>query len=168
MASEYEVSLRPRDFMRTNGPLTTNDLAPTGVSAGLRLLKSDVTGYTAIFRLTSTAVGTGLTVKILVVDDGKDSADLGKVVRMGAAVKLIASGTDDLTATGIGTEVEGSATLDATTGQAVELSIALTQAEADGIAALGWGLLRIRRIGTAATDTCQGTAILLAVEVINT
>jgi len=168
MASEYEVSLRPRDFMRTNGPLTTNDLAPSGASAGLRLLKSDVTGYTAIFRATSTVIGTGLTVKLLVVDDGKDSNDLGKVVRLGAAVKLIASGTDDLTTTGIGTEVEGSLTLDATTGQAVELSIALTAAEADSIAALGWGMLRVRRIGTAATDTCQGTAILLAVEVINT
>ncbi len=168
MANEYEASLRPRDFWRTNGPITTNDVGPSGAVAGLRLLKSDLTGYTAVFRATSTAIGTGLTVKILIVDDGKDSNDLGKVVRLGAAVKLIASGTDDLTTTGIGTEVEASGTLDATSGQAVEVSIALTAAEADSIAALGWGMLRIRRIGTAATDTCKGTALLLAVEVINT
>jgi hypothetical protein len=168
MASEYEASLRPRDFMRTNGPLTTNDLGATGIYAGLRLLKSDVTGFTALIRLTSTAVGTGLTFKLLIVDDGKDSSDLGKVVRLAVAVKLIATGTDDLTATGIGTEVEASGTLDATTGQAVEVSIALTQAEADAIAALGWGLVRVRRIGTAATDTCLGTVLLLGCEIINT
>ena len=168
MASEYELSLRPRDFLRTNGPITTNDLAPSGVLAGLRLLKSDTTGYVALFRTTGTAIGTGLTAKILITDDGSSSVDLGKVVRLGVAVKALASGTDNATLTGVGTEVEASGTLNATSGIVVEVSIALTAAEADSIAALGWGIIRVRRIGTAATDTCQGTALLLGVEVINT
>jgi hypothetical protein len=168
MASEYEVSLRPRDFNRQNGPVTVNDLVSSGLGTGLRLLKSDTAGFTAIFRATGTAVGTGFTVKALIVDDGKDANDLGKVVRLGVTFKALASGTDDLTATGVGTEIEVSGTLDATTGQVVEVSQAVTQAEADGIAALGWGLFRIRRIGTATTDTCPGNPLLLAVEIINT
>ena len=171
MANELVAELRPRDFMRANGPLSMVDVAPIGVLGGLRLLKSDTSGFYALIRVPANlTVGTGYTAKALVVDDGADAADPGKVIVVGATLKVLASGTDYATfaSDDIGTETTASVTLDATAGQVVEGSLAVANANADSVGAGSWAIVRVRRIGTNASDTCLGTAILLGVHILNT
>lgn len=159
----------PLMLLRGDGPVSMIDLAPSGVYYGLRATKHNEKGWYKVLRVPGEmTVGTGYTLSLLVTDDGSDANDLGKVAVFGLNFKLLASGTDDLTLTGIGTETTGTVTLDATSGQVVELSLAITKANADALDAAGWGLLRIRRIGSNASDTCRGTVLIVGCHLDNT
>jgi hypothetical protein len=170
MANEMVAVLRPVDFTRQNGPLPVNDLVQRFSTAGLRLLKSDAQGFTALVVINNEhTMGTGLTFQAGILDDGSDANDLGKVIRLGITVRTLASGTDepDITAAAA-TEQTVDVTLDATTGQIVLGSLAIANANLDSAAVGSTILVRIRRIGTASQDTCQGTAVLTHLYIRNT
>ena len=172
MANEMIAVLRPKDFFRLNGEPSQNpySLTPGGDMGGLRLLKSDSKGFTAVCVINAEhTVGTGITLKIGVTDDGADSDDLGKVIRLGITVKKLASGTDDFDIdSAAGTEQTVDITLDATSGQVVEGAKAIANANLDSAGAGDTFLMRVRRIGDASQDTCQGTAVLTHVYIRNT
>jgi len=170
MANEFVDILRPADFFRANGSQHDAFVAPSNSLGGLRLLKSDTAGFLAISNIPgSLTVGTGLTFVYHVVDDGTDANDLGKVIRLGITVKELLTGADTLAiGTGAATEVTEDITLDATSGEIVIASEAIANAALDSIGAGDSFLIRVRRIGTASQDTCQGTALLTHLIVKNT
>lgn len=164
------ASFSPIEVLRGNGPVEMIDLGPSKSVYGLRALKGDEKGWYRVLRIPDEyIVGTGYTLRLLVTDDGKDTNDLGKVAVFGFNVKLIASGTDNLDfATGAGTETTGTVTLNATSQVCVELALAITKANADGADAGGWALVRFRRIGSNASDTCRGTVLIVGSHLENT
>lgn len=170
MANELVANIVPRSLTRQNGPISMLDFATVNGVEGVRLLKSDVKGFFYLVRIPAgITVGTGYTVKLLVVDDGKTATDPGLAVRLGINFKTLATGTDTLDFTsGAGTETAANLTLTATAGVVTESSLAITKANADGLDAAGWGLLQIRRIGTNAGDTATGTVLLLGAHILNT
>jgi hypothetical protein len=170
MANERVAEIYPRDLMRLNGaPLNEVDLVQSGLGMGVRLTKGDTSGYSFLVMIPAgLTVATGFTYTPIIVDDGSNAGDLGKVVRLGVTAKALASGTDDLTATGAATEATHDMTLDATTGQVVFTDLAIASASQDSLATGGMALITIRRIGTAAEDTCKGSVLLLGVKVRNT
>lgn len=140
-----------------------------GLIAGAPLRKLDTSGYMFISRIPAlgTPLPTGLTFGLILVDDPNNTG-AGLVIRVGITVKLLATGTDTLTFTGAATETEASITMDATTGEYTLSSVAIANAALDSLAASSVYLVRIRRIGTAATDTHTGTVLLLGVTVRDT
>jgi hypothetical protein len=170
MANEFIDILRPKDFYRANGSMHDDGLAVTGSVAALRLAKSDTAGFFAVCNVPgSLTQGTGHTYVLHVCDDGADASDLGKVVRLGITVKELLTGADTLAiGTSGATEVAVDVTLDATTGELVVSSNAIANASLDSIGVGDSFLLRIRRIGTHANDTCQGPVLLTHVVVKNT
>lgn len=158
----------PQRFVPENGPVTDVKLRQSGAVLGFPLPDAD-TGFYFMSRVPTngTPVSTGLTFQILLVDDPSNS-DPGKVVRLGVTVKKIASTTDDLTATGAGTEAVGTATMNATTGIVTALSIAVTTSNADSIAAGDLIEVRIRRTGSNASDTHKGVVLVAQVTVSDT
>jgi hypothetical protein len=171
MASEYVDFLRPRDFGRLNGASVNEvDMVPRNSALGIRLLKSDSAGFSALAQIPgSLTISTGLTLAIGLVDDGADSNDPGKVIRVGVTVKKIAGGTDSYDiATNAGTEQTVDVTLNSTAGVAVQGSLAITNANLDSAGAGDTILIRLRRLGTASADTLVGPAILTFVGVKNT
>ena len=172
MANEDVQQLRPRDFFResTAGTDAALSATPTGDMHGLSLPKLDSQGYTTWFTVDAAlTVGTGLTFSLPVVDDGTNSDDLGKVVRLGITVKKLVSGSDtaDLD-TAAATESTVDVTLDATSGEITVGSKAIANAALDSVGAGDTAMLRIRRLGTNANDTCKGRIILLGVAIKNT
>lgn len=166
MANELVASLPLSVWRRANGPVNDLNFASSGSYHGLRLLKSDTEGYTAMFTLGE--VGTlnaTYSVRLAITDTGLDANDLGKVVRLGVTVKLIADGETMAIGTSGGTEVEASGTLDTTTGE-IEL-VTIASVGLDSMTEPTMGLIRVRRIGTAATDTCQNEVLLAHVDIIN-
>jgi hypothetical protein len=163
--------IRPTDMIPTTGTIGNLQPIPTtdGLSAGVPLRAKLDSGYTFISRVpaTGTPLSTGLTFGLALVDDPA-SPGAGKVVRVGISVKLLATGTDNLTATGMSAETVTSVTMDATTGEYVLSSIAIANASIDTLAASALYLVRIRRVGTDALDTHPGTVLLLGVTVRDT
>jgi hypothetical protein len=170
VANEFVDVLRPRDLFRENGLPDEIALVQTGDLFGVSMRKIATEGYTAVSRIPgSLTVGTGLTFEAMIVDDGVNSADLGKVVRLGITVKKLVGGTDDGDLdSGAATEATADVTLDATTGQVVIGSIAIANAALDSVGAGDAFAVRLRRIGTHANDTCQGRVVLLGLQVKNT
>lgn len=171
MANEFIAVLRPRDFTRLNGgPLASNDVAQRASLAGLRLLKSDASGFAAVAVLNAEhTYGTGITLSIGVLDDGADSNDLGKVVRLGVTVKKLATGADTLDiATSAATEQTVDVTLDSNSGEIVLAALAIANAALDSAGAGDTFEIRVRRLGTHANDTCMGTAVLTHLYIRNT
>jgi hypothetical protein len=170
MANERVAEIYPRDLIRLNGaPIAEVPLVYRGVAAGIRVPKADVAGFSTLLWIPAgLTIATGFTYTLAVTDDGSDSDDLGKVVRFGVTVKNIASGTDNLTATGAATEATVDITLDATSGEVVFSDLAIASASQDSVATGGLALLTIRRIGTASQDTARGAVVLLGVKVRNT
>jgi hypothetical protein len=170
VANEYIDQLRPRDFLRLNGaPINEVDIVQRGVVGTLPLLKGDTAGYSAfVFIPHNLTIATGFTFELGLVDDGNNANDLGKVVRLGVQVKRLVSGTDNLTATGAAAEQTVDVTLDATTNELVAGSLAIANANLDGVATGERMLLLVRRIGTASQDTAPGCVLLTHVAVRNT
>jgi hypothetical protein len=171
MASGDEIAyLRPLDLTPENGPPHAPELQRlVGGVLGRLLRKQDAAGYQSVLRIPSngTPLGTGLTLQLATVDD-PSNADPGKVYRLGVTVKKLASGTDNLTQTGAGTEATADVTADATSGELILTNVAVTTANADSPAAGDLVLVRIRRIGSHANDTHTGVPLLLGVSVRDT
>jgi hypothetical protein len=172
MANEFVAQIDASRLLPLNGSPTAymDTLSVSGSVLGRRLLKSDSQGFSFLHPINAEhTMGTGLTLQLGVVDDGADSNDLGKVVRLGVTVKLITSGSDTLAiGTAAGTEQTVDVTLDATTGEIVLGSLAIANANLDSAAVGNLILVRVRRLGTASQDTCTGTPILTHVYVRNT
>lgn len=141
--------------------LTANKFSVSGVNAEY---------YNTIFEIpTSLTIATGITVKLRVVDDGKNSADLGLVVKFGITAFNVdsASFKDDFSAAG-GTEQTGTVTLSSTSGIPATLSIAIANAQLASAGAGNAVALRLRRLGTDAADTCPNRVCVLFGHVKNT
>jgi len=130
---------------------------------GVSVFKNDDPLFTDVVKIPNNAtLTTGVTIDFLIVDDGKDAADLGKGVVFGVVAKLLASGTDNLDVTsGAGAEVTGTVTLSATKGAVVVGSVAVPNANLDSAAIGGHVAVQVRRIGSNAADTCRGRIVLL-------
>lgn len=172
MALEFVDILRPRDFSRETemgyAPGMTH--APSGDLSGLPLPKLADQGYVCVSNIPgSLTVGTGLTLKVLLVDDGKSAHDLGKVVRIGITPKRLVGGADtfDLD-TNAATETTVDVTLDATSGECVVGTATIANAALDSLLVNYLFGLRVRRIGNHANDTCQGRVILMCITISNT
>lgn len=177
MASEFvarlnglrrEIDLPNRSFDRMQCPAGDLDgywLPKIKVGSTAKL-----SGYVTSFVIpASLTMGTGLTLKLPITDDGTIATDVGKVVRLGVAVKTIVSNTDnsDLETSG-GTEQTVDVTLGATSGIIVIGSLAVALANLDSAVVGSLVALRIRRVGDATQDTAVGGVILLDPYVLNT
>lgn len=143
---------------------------PSGDIRGVSLPKLTDQGYSFNLLIPpNLTMGTGLTLKLPLVDDGANAADLGKVVRIGVTVKKIggSADTEDID-TGAGTEQTVDVTLDSTTGEVAIGSLAIASANLDSAAVGDLIAVRVRRVADHANDTCKGRAILIGVFVINT
>lgn len=163
------AALAPTQFVALNGPSLIPQLVPVGSYAGLPLNKLDTQYYVGEVRATA-GIATGITIGTALVEDPNTAnTDVGKVVRLGITVKVLASGSDtyDIT-TGAATEVTADVTMDATAGEVTLTNTAITAANADSIAAGSRALIAIRRIGSHANDTHRGRVILTSVTVRDT
>jgi hypothetical protein len=113
---------------------------------------------------------TGITFKFRVTDDGTSSADLGLVVQFGLTVYNVdsASFNVSLPSAAAGAEQTVNVTLSATSGNIVSGSIAVANAQLASAGAGNTILLRLRRIGTAAADTCPGRVVIANSHLNNT
>lgn len=177
MANEFITQLGPRDFFREStfgdtphlyteqagGPGTSNDVY------GLSLPKLATQGYTALVPIShANTFTTGLTLTFYLVDDGTDSADLGKVIRLGVTFKRLIDGESADIDTAAATEQTSDITLQSTSGLIKVSTLAVANANLDSLATGEACLLRVRRISTATQDTCQGRVLLLGVSIKNT
>ncbi len=171
MAGEYVDSFRPRDLFRLNGaPINMIDHVTRGSMGAVRLLKSDTKGFT--FEATLPAnwtYSTGLTLYFNTTDDGADASDLGAGVKLGVTAKKINGGsaTTDI-ATGAGTEQTVTVTNSSTSNTIIQTSLAITNANLNSAGAGDTVLIRVRRIGTDASDTSNGPVLLLGGYIKNT
>ena len=121
----------------------------------------------------SAALGTGLTFSLLLQDDVLN-ASAGKVAVFGATVGPITSGTstfDENATTGplvSCTEVTATVTMPSTAGVLINLAIAVPIADMNSLAAGGWAMVRLRRLGTNSSETHVGRVLLLGFDVRNT
>jgi hypothetical protein len=120
-------------------------------------------------------LGTGITVVLLLVDDGTDPTDLGKVVQLGVqAYNLSAAGAKVDLSGSSGAEQTFTATLSSTSLVSVQASVAIANAQLASLAVGNLLALRIRRLGDTSvwndnlTDTCRGRPVLLGGIVTNT
>jgi len=135
---------------------------------GLSFPKNAGGTYNTTFVIPLGVLTTGLTFKGLVWDDGADASDLGKVVRFGITIKrLIAAETVDMD-TAAGTEQTVDVTLQATSGAASLLSLAIANANLDSAAVGDTVAIRFRRVSTATQDTCNGRVIVSGLGVVGT
>ncbi len=110
------------------------------------------------------ALATGLTIRLILSDDGTDPSDLGKVVRIEATAYNLSTAlavVDFSLPASKGAPVAANVTLGATTGLPVIGTVAIPSAS---LAALATGQilgLRIRRVGDNAGDTCNGRVLIL-------
>lgn len=127
-------------------------------------------GYTAAFRIPlNLTLGTGLTFKCYLADDGQNVNDLGTQVVVGITLKRMAANATWSLESGAAAEVTGTATLSSTASGVEILSIAIANGSLPASTAAGDLLLmRIRRIGTNASDTCVNRVLLYRVEINNT
>lgn len=168
MANEFVASIGPNQL----NPGTESQ--PAFVSIGFLRARSFApkvkTVAGAMIRVpNASALTTGLTVNLTVLDDPLNSA-AGKVAKFGVSIGPITSGTstvDDDAVTGplvSTTEVTGVVTLTAK-GVAYNLSIAVAAASMNALAVGGTALIRIRRLGDDAADTHAGRVLLTLVDV---
>lgn len=141
-----------------------------GGSRGLCLNKFSIAGqlyeyYNGMWVLPAlVAVGTGLTFRLLITDDGTSSADLGLVAQIEITPFNLSTAltvVDWSLAASKGTATTGNVTLGATTGLPKILSIAIVAANLASLATGNILGVRIRRVGDVAADTCPGRIILL-------
>ena len=171
MANEFLAQLKPRDFTRESslGVASALNLVQVGDLAGLPLPKLATQGYTALVPIShANTYTTGVTVTLYTVDDGTNSADLGKVVRFGVTFKRLIDGESVDMDAGAATEQTVDVTLESTSGNVTVNTLAIANANLDSLASGEAVMMRVRRIGTHANDTCNGRAVLLGVAIKNT
>lgn len=171
MANEFLAQLTPRDFFRESSMSTSDmvSLAQVGDLCGLVFPKLATQGYTALVPIShANTFTTGITLSIYTVDDGADANDLGKVVRFGITPKRLIDAENVDVDSAAATETTADVTLETTAGNVTVNTVAIANAALDSLASGEAMLLRIRRIGTATQDTCQGRVIVLGVSIKNT
>ncbi len=112
----------------------------------------------------SVNLGVGLTFIMYLTDDGTARIDLGRAVRLEVTpYNFGASGApvDWSLSTSKGTPTAGTATLSATSGAIVVLSIPIVAANLAGLTADSVLGMRLRRLGDDVADTCLGRVICL-------
>jgi hypothetical protein len=182
MAGEILAQFNPSDLFRESSKgydavaQTAVYQTANGASRGLSLpkfisaqLKEYYNGQWYV--PAAVALGTGLTFKFLVVDDGTDAADLGKVIQLEVTpfnLSTALSVVDWSLAASKGTVTTVNVTLGATTGLPVIGSLAIVVANLASLAAGNIFGMRLRRVGDNAADTCAGRVILLGGAITNT
>jgi hypothetical protein len=142
-----------------------------GDMCGLRLHKTDANGYVWTFTIPgSLTMATGLTLTFTTcLQDVPDfAADVGKVVRLGVTFKRLADGETTDIDTAAATEQTKDITLDATAGKVDVATLAVAAANLDSAVVGDRVAVRVRRIGSHANDTAQGSIVLLGIGVANT
>jgi hypothetical protein len=128
--------------------------------------------YQGIFTIPANlTVGTGLTFLAQIVDDGKNANDLGLVAMFGATIFNLDAATfktDLSVGATAGAEQTATVTLSSTSRIPVALSIAIANAQLASAGAGNRVLLRLRRIGSNASDTCNGRVVCIDSYVKNT
>lgn len=128
--------------------------------------------YTARRLPEAVLLGTGLTVSLLLSEDLANYDASTKVVKIGVMVGPIVDATsspDEDVTTGplvSCTEVVATITMPTTRGLVKIVSVAVPIANMNSLAAGGWAMIRVRRLGT--TDTSNMRVILLGADVRNT
>jgi hypothetical protein len=181
MSAELVAQLPPRVWDRqTAAGYNTWANAVTGKINtdlfGLRLNKLNTVpaantpydGYVTTFQIPGNlTMGTGLTFYFDVVDNAEFQSDPGLVIQLGVTVLLLGAGVAPLFSGG-GTEQTVNITMNATSGDMAQGTLAIASANLNGAVVGSVVAVRLRRIGTATADTMQGSAILLACAVKNT
>jgi hypothetical protein len=170
MSAELVAQCPPRVWDRQSaaGYTASNNAVQVSDMVGLRLNKLATDGYVTTFQIPGNlTVGTGITFYFEVVDNGEFSSDPGLVLQLGVTVLLLGSGDQPLFSTG-GTEQTVNITTQSTAGNITQATLAVANANLDSAVAGSLIAVRVRRIGTAAADTMQGSAILLTCTVKNT
>lgn len=169
MANELIAQLGPRDLISegTLGGEASMNLARSGDFQGCRFRKNSVFSQVVPISHANTFT-TGVTITFILVDDGTDAADLGKVIRIGVTPKRMVTGESTNIDVGAAAETTLDVTLQAVAGNVVVANMPILNAALDSLAtgeALG---LRIRRVGNVSQDTCNNPVILLMVAIKNT
>lgn len=168
MANELIASWGPSDLRRNTSvgydSRLSRSIVGGGAVDGIALPKNADLSCNLIAKVPGNAtLTTGIKVDLVVIDDGKEAFDLGKVAVLGVAVKVLDDNTDSLdAAVGGGTEVTGNATLAATSGVVRVVTVSVPNASLDGAAAGDTILVRIRRVANNASDTLNGRVLLLS------
>lgn len=182
-AGSVLAQFSPNDLYR-EAPLGYNPYANAtlystnnGGSRGLCLNKFVIAGqlsefYNGMWYVpTLIALATGLTIKLLITDDGTSAADLATVVRLEVTpfnLSTALSVVDWSLPASKGTVTTANVTLGATTGLPTIASIAIVTANLASLAAGSVFGMRIRRVGDNAADTCPGRVVLLGGQVNDT
>jgi hypothetical protein len=125
----------------------------------------------AVGSLSDTAsLGIGATVNLLISDDPNNPMP-GKFVVIGVnfAPLGVSANYYAPTTAALGTEVTATVLMPAVSGQTLPVSIAVPVADMNGLAANAWAMLRVRRLGTNASDTGGpvGRVLLIGAAVID-
>jgi hypothetical protein len=171
MANELVASFLPGDLTREQsvGYNRWAYVGGVGSFCGCRLNKLDNQGYVAIVKIPpGLTMATGLTFSWGFCDNAEFSSDPGLVVRFGITVKrLIAGETPNMDAAA-GAEQFVNVTTQGTSGNLTIGTLAIANANLDS-AAVGDRIgIRLRRNGTNAADTFQGSVLVTDLSVINT
>jgi hypothetical protein len=135
---------------------------------GLSFPKLADQGYTGIIQIPVGTLTTGITLTFATVDDGTSADDLGKVVRFGITPKRLVDAETTDADTGAAAETTVDVTLETTSQNITVNTVAIANAALDSVAVGNLLALRIRRIGSASQDTCQGRVVVLAIGVVGT
>jgi hypothetical protein len=182
MAGELLAQFNASDLFRetstgykteaATGLYQTNNGAMRGLSLQ-KLISAQLKEYYngVWFVPAAVALVTGLTFKFIVTDDGTNPADLGTVIQLEVTpfnLSTALSVADWSLPASKGTATTVNITLGSTTGLPVLGSLAIANAGLASLAAGSMFGMRLRRVGDAAADTCQGRALLLGGAITNT
>ena len=165
-AGDTLAHVRPQDFSRSDGFPGDVILRPNGRVVGNPLGKGDATGkgagdYTGVHFIPSTGAPLviGVTLALLLQDD-PENAGAGLVVRLSVSVKPMVTAVDDGTVPLAANEVAASVTINAVAGVVTTALIAIPLAKLNALAAGGWAMVRVRRLGSNSADTHPGRVLL--------
>ena len=162
----YRETSTGYDTVNQSAPHITSNGASRGISLNKFFIAGQLTeyynwiGYIPL----NVTITTGLTWKMMITDDGTNSADLGLAVRLEVTpYNLSASGAIvDWSVSGSkGTVTAANVTLSSTSGGVATCSIAIVAANLASLASGNWFGFRIRRVGDNAADTCLGRVLLM-------
>jgi hypothetical protein len=165
-------SLLPEGSPPYGGVGRASDLVAVGLGKGVGFPAGATSSALYVIRLAAaTTLTTGLRVDVVLADDPADTAaKAGKNSYFGVTIGPIGTTNtlDENASTGPlagSTEVAAAVTMPATPGVLKTATFSIPVADLNGLAASGWALLRVRRIGGNAGDTDPGRVALLALDV---